>query len=74
MGTPEAVANADPALGAAAAAATPMVAASTITTALLTPVLTSLVVRLNRKKAEGASDKSDESDRSDGTGKPADER
>jgi 2-keto-3-deoxygluconate permease len=45
VATPEAIAIADPSLRAAANVATPQVAASTITTALLTPVLTALIAK-----------------------------
>lgn len=45
VATPEALAIIDPSLRSLAAVATPQVAASTVTTALLTPVLTSLVAR-----------------------------
>lgn len=48
VATPHAVALADPQMAAIATSATPLVAASTITTALLTPVLTSFVARLNK--------------------------
>ncbi len=48
VATPQAVVLADPSLAGVAALATPMVAASTITTAILTPLLTWLVYR--RKK------------------------
>lgn len=52
VATPMAVAMADPALKAIATVATPQVAASTITSALLTPVLTSYIVKRNKKKKE----------------------
>jgi len=48
VATPQALALADPSLAAIVQVATPMVAASTITTAILTPVLTSLVSRMNK--------------------------
>lgn len=51
VATPEAVAIVDPSLRAMAMAATPQVAASTVTTALLTPILTSLVARRKRSGA-----------------------
>jgi len=51
--TPKAVAMADPSLHAAAAIATPLVAASTITTVILTPILTSYIAkRYNKKKTK----------------------
>ncbi len=50
VATPMAVALADPSIQALATIATPQVAASTITTALLTPVLTSYVAKRNKKK------------------------
>lgn len=50
VATPMAVAMADPTLKAVAAIATPQVAASTITTALLAPVLTSYLVKKNKEK------------------------
>ncbi|MDK2919247.1 MAG: 2-keto-3-deoxygluconate permease [Candidatus Petromonas sp.] len=52
VATPMAIAMADPTIKALATVATPQVAASTITTALLTPVLTSYVVKKNRKKQQ----------------------
>lgn len=45
VATPEAVAIIDPSLRSVAMVATPQVAASTVTTALLTPIFTSLVAR-----------------------------
>ena len=54
VATPMAVAMADPALKAMATIATPQVAASTITTALLAPVLTSYIVKKNKNKAQAA--------------------
>lgn len=56
VATPLAIAQADPSLAQAAAAATPLIAASVITTAILTPVLTSWVARRNARLAstEGA--------------------
>jgi len=50
VATPAAVAMVDPSLAAAATLATPQVAASTITTALLTPVLTAIIAKRNKKK------------------------
>ncbi len=52
VATPAAVAIADPSLKAIAAVATPQVAASTITTAMLTPVLTTFIVKRRQKKLE----------------------
>lgn len=49
VATPMAVGMADPTLQALATVATPQVAASTITTALLTPVLTSFIAKRNKK-------------------------
>lgn len=60
VATPEAVAVADPAMRNAAAVATPQVAASTIVTALLAPVLASFVYRRVHDD-EGKSGPSDES-------------
>ena len=51
VATPEAVALVDPSLRAIATAATPQVAASTVTTALLTPLLTSYIARRRRLKS-----------------------
>jgi len=50
VATPEAVALVDPSLRSLAAAATPQVAASTVTTALLTPLLTTLIARRRKGK------------------------
>ncbi|RKD31269.1 2-keto-3-deoxygluconate permease [Thermohalobacter berrensis] len=52
VATPAAVAMADPSLKAIAAIATPQVAASTITTAFLTPILTTYVVKRRQKKLQ----------------------
>ncbi|ELX84723.1 2-keto-3-deoxygluconate permease, partial [Salmonella enterica subsp. enterica serovar Enteritidis str. SE10] len=46
--TPLAIAQADPSLAEVAAAAAPLIAASVITTAILTPVLTSWVAKNRR--------------------------
>ncbi len=54
VGTPEAVAIVDPTLAAVASVATAQVAASTITTALLTPVFTSFVRKRMGKKDKEA--------------------
>jgi len=50
VATPAAVAMVDPSLATAAAIATPQVAASTITTAILVPVLTTFIAKRNRTK------------------------
>ncbi len=50
VGTPAAIAVADPSLAQAAIVATPFVAASTITTAILTPILTTYIYKQNLKK------------------------
>jgi 2-keto-3-deoxygluconate permease len=50
VATPHAMALADPSMSAMAALATPLVAASTVTTAILTPLLTWMVQRWHRKK------------------------
>lgn len=54
VATPEAIALVDPSLRAVAAVATPQVAASTVTTALLTPLLTSFVARRNRSRVSSS--------------------
>lgn len=50
VATPAAIADIDPTIAAAAAIATPQIAASTITTAVLTPILSSLWVKRLAKK------------------------
>ena len=50
IATPNAVALADPSMASIAAAATPVVAASTVTTAILTPLLTWWVMKKYRNK------------------------
>ena len=52
VATPMAIAQADPALGAIVAVATPLVATSVIVTALLTPALTSWVAKRNQQQAK----------------------
>jgi 2-keto-3-deoxygluconate permease len=52
VATPAAVARADPAYAAVSAIAAPQIAASTITTALLTPVLTAWIAARIRKRSE----------------------
>ena len=52
VATPMAVAMVDPALHSMAITATPQVAASTIITAVLTPMLTLYIARRNRKKRQ----------------------
>ncbi len=54
VATPAAVAMVDPSLAATAAVATPQVAAAVITTALLVPVLTAYVARMNKRKLAAA--------------------
>jgi 2-keto-3-deoxygluconate permease len=51
VATPAAVALLDPSIAAIAAIATPQVAASTMTTAILTPILTTYIHRRNLRKA-----------------------
>lgn len=51
VATPHAMALADPSISALVATATPMIAASTVTTAILTPFLTWVVRRWNLKKS-----------------------
>ncbi|WP_414147410.1 2-keto-3-deoxygluconate permease 1 [Erwinia sp. BNK-24-b] len=51
VATPLAIAQADPTLASAASAAAPLIAASVITTAILTPLLTSWVARRNARLA-----------------------
>jgi len=50
VATPAAIALVDPSLASVAAIATPQVAASTITTAILVPILTTYIARQNKKK------------------------
>lgn len=50
VATPAAVAMVDPSLASIAAIATPQVAASTITTAILVPILTTFIAKRNKKK------------------------
>ncbi len=50
VATPAAVAMLDPSMASIAAIATPQVAASTITTAILVPVLTTYIAKRNQKK------------------------
>ncbi|WP_240776466.1 2-keto-3-deoxygluconate permease, partial [Salmonella enterica] len=51
VATPLAIAQADPSLAEVAAAAAPLIAASVITTAILTPVLTSWVAKKQARQA-----------------------
>lgn len=55
VATPAALALVDPSLHAIAAIATPQVAASTITTAILAPILTTYIYKRNQRKAAKAS-------------------
>ncbi len=50
VATPHAIGLADPSMAVLAKTATPLVAASVITTVILTPLLTSLVVNLNNRR------------------------
>lgn len=68
VATPEAVAVADPTLRSAATVATPQVAASTIVTALLAPVLASYVY----KRVNDDEDEPDPTDDTTGVGESAD--
>lgn len=60
IATPAAVALADPGFAAISAIATPQIAASTITTAILTPILTAYIAK-NKKSTEIITRKSDDS-------------
>jgi len=51
VATPLAIAQADPSLADVAAAAAPLIAASVITTAILTPILTSWVAKRQARQA-----------------------
>ncbi|KHT64586.1 2-keto-3-deoxygluconate permease [Photobacterium gaetbulicola] len=53
VATPAAIALADPSMAAAAQTAAPLIAASVITTVMLTPVLTSYVVKKNKQNGTG---------------------
>lgn len=64
VATPAAVAMVDPSLAAAAAIATPQVAASTITTAILVPILTTFVARRNKRKELSGTDPGKEAESS----------
>jgi 2-keto-3-deoxygluconate permease len=55
VATPAAIALVDPSLQVIAAIATPQVAASTITTAILAPILTTYIYKRNQRKAAKAS-------------------
>jgi 2-keto-3-deoxygluconate permease len=55
VATPAAVALVDPGIAAIAAIATPQVAASTITTAILTPILTTFIFKRNQRRGLAAS-------------------
>jgi 2-keto-3-deoxygluconate permease len=57
VATPAAVAMVDPSLATVAAIATPQVAASTITTAILVPILTTIISKRNKKKELARSEK-----------------
>ncbi|MFC2125707.1 2-keto-3-deoxygluconate permease [Bacteroidota bacterium] len=50
VATPHAISVVDPSMATMATVATPMIAASTITTALLTPVITAIVAKINNRK------------------------
>jgi 2-keto-3-deoxygluconate permease len=58
VGTPAAVAMVDPSLSVAAAIATPQIAASTITTALLVPILTTIIAKQNKRREHLKNNKS----------------
>jgi 2-keto-3-deoxygluconate permease len=60
VATPQAVVLADPSLAGVAALATPLVAASSITTAILTPLLTWMVFRKRKNGKPAEIDKRDE--------------
>ena len=55
VATPAAVALADPSLAAIATMATPQVAASTLTTAILVPIMTTYMAKRNKAKEEATS-------------------
>ena len=60
VATPAAIALADPSLATIAHSAVPLIAASVITTVILTPILTSYVVKRNLKKGISKTDNSKE--------------
>jgi Kef-type K+ transport system membrane component KefB len=56
VATPAAIASVDPHLGSLIAVATPQIAASTIVTSLLAPLLTALVARILSRKVSSSED------------------
>ena len=65
VATPAAVALADPGFAALSAIATPQIAASTITTAILTPILTAFIAKRKKRSTRYKVNRYDSDDRKD---------